>query len=159
MKEYNARLRMILIGSLLKIVLISWFLFYDNNKLLTILSEITNLNFLKGIVPIIPYALTVWILYEIIYTMKLKYIIGDKGSLVKVKGVLGTFRQDIPRERITNIHMNRPLEDKILGLTQIQIQTAGSDKIEMTLNGLAKYEAEEIYKELQKFKKIKGDGV
>ncbi len=156
MNLYRPRIRMeldkIIMIPLLIIVLLR------NPLYLIFKSEGTNYALLNRIVPYVPYILGALLIYRILYVLRLSYVLDDHGNVVKVKGVIGRFRQDIPYKRITNIHKNRKWWYRLVGLTQIQIQTAGSDEIEMSLDGLLYDEGEEIYETLKKFKGIKGDG-
>ena len=156
MKEYKPKIRMELDKIILIPAMIITLLY--NPTILIFKSEGFVYELLNHIVPYVTYILGAYLIYKIIYVIRLSYAIDDKGNIVKTKGVIGRFRQDIPCKRITNIHKNRSWEYMILGLTQIQIQTAGSSEIEMTLNGLIYEDGEKIYKQLEKFKEMKGDG-
>lgn len=162
MKKYRPKIRMKLVDIIL-FPLIAIVVYLNPKAVL----ELFKVSFIPSqvmvLVPYIPLALIIWLIYKIIYVIRLSYVMlsyadNDDGNIVKTKGVIGRFRQDIPYKRITNIHKNRNWLYRILGLTQIQIQTAGSDAIEMSLDGLTYDDGEEIYKQLKKFEGIKGDG-
>ena len=156
MKTYRPRIRMEL-SDIIIMTLGAIFLFIKPTSLI-FKTEGNVYTMLNYIVPYIPYILMGWLVYKILYVLRLSYELDDQGNVVKTSGVIGRFRQDIPFKRITNIHKNRNWLYRILGLTLVQIQTAGSDAIEMSLDGLLYDDGEEIYETLQKFKGIKGDG-
>ncbi len=153
-KEYKPKIRMEL-DSIIILPLMAIFLLLKPGTISKAFGE--SFEFMAVVVPYLPLIIIGWLAYKLIYVMRLSYMVEDKGNITKTHGVLGRFRQDIPYKRITNIHKNRSWLDRILGLTSIGIQTAGSDKIEMTLGGLTCSDGEEIYSKLQKFKGI-GDG-
>lgn len=157
-KTYKPKIRMLKEYLILTPLLIITLAIYPH-----LLGEILLIPLLDGLMFLAPYLSIVPVffvfhfVYKILYVQKLKYKINEAGNLIKTRGVLGTFRQDIPFQRITNIHKNRNWLDKILGLTDVDIQTAGSDKIEMSFDGLSYEDGEEIYDILMKFKG-QGDG-
>lgn len=115
-------------------------------------TEILPLDILVPYLFLFPYIFLIWLAYKIIFVLRLEYEINEGGNLIKTRGVIGRFRQDLPFKRITNIHKNRSWWYRLLGLTEVQIQTAGSSGIEMTLGGLSYDDGEEIYIQLEKFK-------
>lgn len=150
MKKYKPKLRMLAEEFILFPIITIYLLLKPET--LNGFFEIESLKFMGVVAPYLPYALIGWLIYKIIFVLRLEYTMNEKGNMVKVKGVIGRFRQDLPFNRITNVHKNISWKDRILGLTQIQIQTAGSSDIEMTLNGLSMVDGDEIYEDLKKFK-------
>lgn len=157
MKEYKPRIRMELVNIIL-FPLIAVFTVLNQKIVSGSFGMFINTTLSGVLAQFVPSVLMIWLIYKIAYVIRLSYTIDDKGNIVKTKGVIGRFRQDIPYKRITNIHKNRNWLYRILGLTQVQIQTAGSSEVEMTLDGLIYGDGEEIYETLKKFKGIKGDG-
>lgn len=163
MREYKPKLRMMWDTIVIGLAIAIFFIFFNP----TILEQEESgkestadsiMGLLDSVMVYVPYLLVAYIIYKIIYVLRLNYTIDDKGNIVKTKGVIGRFRQDIPYKRITNIHKNRNWLDRILRLTDIEILTAGSSDIEMTFAGLGYDDGEEIYEQLKKFKGIRGDG-
>ncbi len=152
MTIYKPKVKM-LTDILLIIPAVSIALFFNPSGLDGITSiEILPLEMLVPFLFLIPYILLAYMAYKIIFVLRLEYEINEKGNVIKTRGVIGRFRQDLPFKRITNIHKNRSWWYRLLGLTEVQIQTAGSSDIEMTLEGLEYKDGETIYEELKRFK-------
>lgn len=83
-------------------------------------------------------------MYYDFYTDKLEYY----------DGFLTLQKASIPLERITNVGTNETLIDKILGVTSINIETAGSSSSEITVKSVR--EGKEIVKELKEVLKKHG---
>ncbi|MDO8553489.1 MAG: PH domain-containing protein [Candidatus Micrarchaeota archaeon] len=71
-------------------------------------------------------------------------------DLTFTKGILKTKATVIKYPSITNLHVNRDILDRILGLGQIQVDTAGSTGIELEVDGLKMEHIKEIIKRAQK---------
>ncbi len=81
-----------------------------------------------------------------------KYQLTDSG-FIKERGIITKKYTTIPYDRIQNIDIYRGILDRILGLSILQIQTAGTGEIgtaEGTLPGLSVKVAEELREELIK---------
>ena len=113
---------------------------------------------LNVLLPYIPFIIGGYLLYKVLWVLRLEYNIDPKTNLVKIQGVIGRFRQDLPVQRITNIYINRAWWERIVGIANIQIQTAGSSGIEMNLGGLIDKDAQTIYDSLKKFDNLNIDG-
>ena len=90
-----------------------------------------------------------------------KYEIGSKVLKIE-RGVIWKKYISIPYERIQNVDIYRGPIARILGLSELQVQTAGYSKqgigAEGKLPGILKDEAEKLREELiEKIKKAKGE--
>lgn len=152
--EYKPKIRMIADNLIIGMAAIIYILV--NPSIVGELAWSLPFGFIINYLYWVPIIAIIWYVHSILYIQTMNYTISQE-KITKERGVFGRYRQDLPYERITNIHKDRKLMDRILGLTSIGIQTAGSDAVEMWLYGLSYDDGEKIYNELSKFKKGKGD--
>lgn len=88
------------------------------------------------------------------------YSYGIKDNELVIQfGVLNKKNINIPFARIQNVNVFESLWARILGLAELQIQTAGSSNIEGRIPGIDKKDAEEIRKGLLNRSGAKHEGI
>lgn len=68
----------------------------------------------------------------------------DAGELVVQEGIITRKRRTIPLDRIQNVRLTRTLFHRILGLVDVQIETAAGSGVEASLSALAAAEGEVV---------------
>jgi len=68
----------------------------------------------------------------------------DENSILIDKGVLKRTKVNIPFERIQTVNLQQNLLHQMFGVVSLEIDTAGANKSEMTIDALKKEDAEAI---------------
>ena len=84
----------------------------------------------------------IFLIYQTYYIETLTYEVTGS-ELIKRGGVINLFNHSLGVHKITDVCLKRNLLDRILGLSKIDIQTAGTNETEMSLWGLPKEIAKE----------------
>lgn len=92
----------------------------------------------------------IYLTVSTLWVKNLSYFI-EEDRVVVVKGILTKKQQNIPYRAITDFMLQRSLYDRIFGIGEIRIQTAGQSRspsgYEGQLSGLLEYE--ELHKQLR----------
>lgn len=77
-----------------------------------------------------------WLVYTFFFTRSLNYILKEK-TLIKEGGIFRLFSKNVPLSKITDVSLERGIADRLVGVSVIHIQTAGSPDIEVSLDNLS----------------------
>lgn len=130
MKEYKPKL-IVLIPEVLIYLFIMFiaFLFFPH--------MITALIFLVlGFIP----------LFRVFYFRSITYTLSEDEEIHKREGIFSLSHDVIPFRNITNMSIDRSVRERMLGLSTMRIQTAGTPYVEMVMKALGRNDAEEIEK-------------
>lgn len=89
--------------------------------------------------------------YEYLYWKKFEYRIEEDGLKI-LSGVIGRNDLDIPLKRIQNVDVNRNIVQRILGIAQVNVETAGGGSTEAALKFLDYEDAKEMQKQVRELK-------
>ena len=107
-----------------------------------------------AIIGILTLALVILLLmlgYEYLYWKNFEYSIESDG-LKLISGVISKNDRDIPLKRIQNVDVSRNIVQRILGIAQVNVETAGGGKTEATLKYLDHSDAEQMQQRVRELK-------
>lgn len=89
--------------------------------------------------------------YEYLYWKNFEYSI-DSDGLKILSGVISKNDKDIPLKRIQNVDVNRNIVQRVLGISQVDIETAGGGRTEASLRYLDYNDAEKLQQRVRELK-------
>jgi len=115
--------------------------FKTNNEI-----QVTEINFSELMIFALIIALTIHLIYEILYFPSYYYASDPKNIRIK-KGVLSKKEVTLPYDRVTDLYAEQDILDRIFGLYDIHLSTAtASSAMEAHIDGLNRKDAEELKK-------------
>ncbi len=88
---------------------------------------------------------------------KIQYIEVDSEGVTMHSGLFNKKTTYVPYERITNIHTHKSLLERIFGLGGLQVDTAGTNKVEINMGNIPSKYLGKLVRAVQK-NIIKGEG-
>ncbi|SEN83962.1 putative membrane protein [Amphibacillus marinus] len=107
-------------------------------------------------------AIGVFVIISLLYSWlswwRFTYMVNTDGLLIE-KGIFIRQKRSIAKQRIQSINFNQNILHRLLGLTELQIETAGRDmKVDAKLTSLSMTDAQAIRKLLKQFQVNDEDG-
>ena len=90
--------------------------------------------------------------YQLVYYQRFEYELTD-GSLDIVSGVVSRRNREIPISRVQNVDISRNVVQRLLGLAQIDLETAGGSSTEASLKCVSEAEAQRLQSEIGRLKR------
>jgi len=90
--------------------------------------------------------------YQLVYYQRFEYELTDD-SLDIVSGVVSRRNREIPVRRVQNVDISRNVVQRLLGLAQINLETAGGSSTEASLNCVSETEAMRLQEEIGRLKR------
>ena len=90
--------------------------------------------------------------YQLIYYQRFEYELTDD-SLDIVSGVVSRRNREIPVRRVQNVDISRNVAQRLLGLAQINLETAGGSSTEASLNCVSEDEARRLQSAIGQLKR------
>jgi putative membrane protein len=90
--------------------------------------------------------------YQLVYYQRFEYDLTDD-SLDIVSGVVSRRNREIPVGRIQNVDISRNVVQRLLGLAQINLETAGGSSTEASLKCVSESEAQRLRTEIGRLKR------
>ena len=90
--------------------------------------------------------------YQLVYYQRFEYELTDD-SLDIVSGVVSRRNREIPVRRVQNVDISRNVVQRLLGLAQINLETAGGSSTEASLNCVSEDEARRLQSAIGQLKR------
>ena len=90
--------------------------------------------------------------YQLVYYQRFEYELTDD-SLDIVSGVVSRRNREIPVRRVQNVDISRNVVQRLLGLAQINLETAGGSSTEASLNYVSEDEARRLQSAIGQLKR------
>lgn len=114
-----------------------------------------NTSFIGIVIVIGVIAIAVWSWIQ--YT-RFWFHVDEQGLQIK-EGVLNKEKITIPFDRIQTVHLHQNVVQRLLSMTGVKVDTAGSAKKELEIQALTKQDALALQDLLQKYKELQTAGV
>ncbi|MFT4868833.1 MAG: putative membrane protein [Colwellia polaris] len=133
--------------ALKKVFTILVFLVFTSLQSLTTAEPIIIVGFLLLV------SLSVFLLmaYEYLYWRNFEYSIEEDGLKI-LSGVITKNDRDIPLKRIQNVDVNRNILQRVIGIAEVNVETAGGSKTEAALKYMTYEKAKEMQKQVRELK-------
>jgi putative membrane protein len=103
----------------------------------------------SGIVVLLVLAVAVGIAYEVAYYRRFEYELTDDSLDIR-SGVFSRREREIPLRRVQNVDVTRTFVARLLGLAEVDVETAGGGETEASLQYVGKAEAARLQDDIRK---------
>ncbi len=110
-----------------------------------------SLSVIIGALALAAVAIFLVAYYEYLYWRNFEYSIGSDGLKI-ISGVISRNDRDIPLKRIQNVDVSRNIVQRVLGIAQVNIETAGGGQTEASLKYLNYEDAEQMQQRVRELK-------